>query len=91
MDFFDSSINMNPQTDVTGIEQQVQVTPMSSLVANIKSITVYDYLGGLAIFLIFMAIWRMVTQTVEKPQSTRRSDIEFLERIWRMEAAKVKD
>ncbi len=90
MDFFDSSISINPQANVTAIEQQqTEVTPVSQLVEGVASLSVYDYLGGLAISLIFMAIWRMITEKVEKPKSKRRSDIELLERIWQMDTSKI--
>ncbi len=90
MDFFDSSISMNPQADVTAIEK-TEITPVSQLVEDVASLSVYDYLGGLAIFLIFIAIWRMITQKVEKPKSKRRSDIELLERIWQMDTSKIRE
>ena len=88
MDYFDSSINTNPQVDVT-LTQQTEVKPVSQLTKSLASLSVYDYLGGLAIMLIFIAIWRMITQKVEKPKSTRCVDIELLERIWQMDASKI--
>jgi hypothetical protein len=84
MDYFDSSISMNPQADVT-VAQQTEVTPISQL----ASLSGYDYLGGFAIMLIFIAIWRMITQKVEKPKLTRCANIELLERIWQMDASKI--
>jgi hypothetical protein len=88
MDYFDSSISINPQTDVP-VTQQMEVTPISQLTQSIESLTVYDYLGGLAITLIFMAIWQMIMQKLEKPKSTRCANIELLERIWQMDASKI--
>ena len=88
MDYFDSSINTNPQVDVT-VTQQTEVTPVSQLTKSLASLSVYNYLGALAIILISIAIWRMITQKVEKPKSTQRANIELLERIWQMDASKI--
>jgi hypothetical protein len=89
MDYLDSSINASPQADVTVAQQTEEVTPISHLAQTVASLTVYDYLGGLAIMLIFLAIWRMITQQVEKLKSTRCANVELLERIWQMDASKI--
>jgi hypothetical protein len=88
MDYLNSSINVNPQADVA-VTQQTEVTPVSQLAQSVASLSVYDYLGGLAIMFIFLAIWRTIMQKLEKPKSTRWANIQLLERIWQMDASKI--
>jgi hypothetical protein len=88
MDYLNSSINMNPQADVA-VTEQTEVTPVSQLAQSVASLSVCDYLGGLAIMFIFIAIWRTIMQKLEKPKSTRWANIQLLERIWQMDASKI--
>jgi hypothetical protein len=93
MNFFDVPNNVNLQADVTAStnEQNIEVASATQIGQTLASFSVYDYLGGLAIMLIFLAITRMIRQSVYQTKFRRESNVEFLERIWRMDTYNIRD
>jgi beta-lactamase regulating signal transducer with metallopeptidase domain len=91
MDFFDTAIAANTSDSLmTSVnQQQTEVAPTRKMSEMISSLTVCDYLGGFAIMLIFLAITRMISQASSQRKSKKCSDVELLERIWKMDASKI--
>jgi hypothetical protein len=82
--------NLNSQTNVTNsTNQHTESAPFAKVGDTIASLTVCDYLGGLAVTLIFLAVARMISQTRFWRKSKKARDVEFLERIWKMNASKI--
>jgi hypothetical protein len=79
-----TNTNFNSQTN-----QHTELAPIAKVGETIASLTVFDYLGGLAVTLIFLAITRMITQSRFCKRSRKCSDVAFLERIWKMDASKI--
>lgn len=91
MDSSNISTNLNSQSEIatSGNQQRTEQAPVAKISDSIASLTVCDYLGGLAMMLIFLAITRMISQTGFGKKSKRVKDVEFLERIWKMDASKI--
>lgn len=91
MDSSNINTNLNSQSEIaTSVNQQrTEQAPLAKISDTIASLTVCDYLGGLAVMLIFLAITRMISQTGLGKKSKRVREVEFLERIWKMDASKI--
>lgn len=91
MDSSNTNINLNLQSEITtsANQQRTEQAPVAKISDTIASLTVCDYLGGLAMMLIFLAITRMISQTGFGKKSKRVREVEFLERIWKMDASKI--
>jgi hypothetical protein len=91
MDSSNINIKLNSQSEIaTSVNQQrTEQAPLAKISDTIASLTVCDYLGGLAVMLIFLAITRMISQTGLGKKSKRVREVEFLERIWKMDASKI--
>lgn len=91
MDSSNINTNFNSQSEIStkALQQRTEQAPLAKIGDSIASLTVCDYLGGLAVMLIFLAITRMITQTGFGKKSKRVRDVEFLERIWKMDASKI--
>lgn len=89
----DSNINtnFNFQANVTNSAHQhhTEVASGANIGEIIASLTVCDYLGGLAVMLIFLAITRMMSQARFGRKSKRAKDVEFLERIWKLDSSRI--
>ncbi|MEC4884049.1 MAG: hypothetical protein SAL70_22375 [Scytonema sp. PMC 1070.18] len=92
MSFLDPQINIiaYKKALIAMNQQQTEVAP--TFVQKVASEPVFDYVGGVAIILVISAIIKGVFEAAtSKPKSKNLSDVEFLEKIWRMDSAKVKD
>ncbi len=85
MNSSNTSTNLNSQAN----QQLIGVAPTAKITQTIASLTVCDYLGGLAVMLIFLAITRMISQAGFWKKSKQARDVEFLERVWKMDASKI--
>ncbi|BAZ12869.1 hypothetical protein NIES4071_47030 [Calothrix sp. NIES-4071] len=88
----DSNTNTNfNQANMTNStnQQHTEVAPTAKIAQTVASLTVCDYLGGLAVMLIFLAITRIISQAGFWKKSKQARDVEFLERIWKMDASKI--
>jgi hypothetical protein len=94
-------IHLTANTNITDSTNQtnrlsIEVSPATQISETIASLSIFDYLGGLGIMLIFVAIIRIIYELKhqspsQKPKSQRELNIEFLERIWMMNTSKIKD
>ncbi|RUT03055.1 hypothetical protein DSM106972_053630 [Dulcicalothrix desertica PCC 7102] len=91
MDSSNINSNLNSQSEIatSGNQQRTEQAPLAKISDTIASLTVCDYLGGLAVMLIFLAITRMISQTGLGKKSKRVREVEFLERVWKMDASKI--
>lgn len=89
MNSSDTPINNNQDVSTTSATPQHTEVAPTKISQTIESLTVCDYLGGLAVMLIFLAITRMISQVGFRRKSQKCSDVEFLERIWKMDASKI--
>ncbi|MBF2064111.1 MAG: hypothetical protein IGS39_06765 [Calothrix sp. C42_A2020_038] len=91
MDSFDTSVSVNSQIYLVASvsQQQIEAAPTTKVMQTMTSLTVCDYLGGLSVMLIFIAITRIVFYSRFKAKSKQYSDVEILERIWKMDASKI--
>ncbi|AFZ03665.1 hypothetical protein [Calothrix sp. PCC 6303] len=80
--------NLHPQTENVTTTEQTQ----SSTFPDLRSLSVPDYLIGLSVLLLLLALICELFQVAKyKSKSQRLSNVELLEKIWKMEAAKVKE
>ncbi|MEA5570995.1 hypothetical protein [Calothrix sp. UHCC 0171] len=94
-------VTTTTQENLLDNQLNVEVSPVVKMAETITSLSVCDYLGGLGIMLIFIAVVRIISQSMnpckqsqsKSPQSKsqRQLDVEFLERVWIMNASKVED
>jgi hypothetical protein len=71
-------------------QQQTEVAP--TLVEKVTSEAAFDYVGGVAIILVISAIIKRVFQAATSRQKYQKlSDVELLEKIWRMDSSRVED
>jgi hypothetical protein len=64
----------------------------STTFPDLRSLSVPDYLIGLAVLLVLVAIIGELFQIAKyKSKSQKLSNIQLLEKIWKMDAAKVKE
>jgi hypothetical protein len=80
--------NLDPQQENQTITEQSQNTTFP----DFRSLSVPDYLIGLAVLLVLAAIIGELFQIAKyKSKSQKLSNVELLEKIWKMDAAKVKE
>jgi hypothetical protein len=105
MSLFNYPISLSSNTNITNSTHQkiqqtnrlnIEVSPATKISETILSLSIYDYLGGLGVMLIFVAIIRIISELKlrsqnQKSKSQRKSDVELLERIWIMNTYNVKD
>ncbi|PAX58088.1 hypothetical protein [Brunnivagina elsteri] len=101
MSLFNYPIHLTANTNITDSTNQtnrlsIEVSPATQISETIVSLSIFDYLGGLGIMLIFVAIIRIIYElkqqsSNQKPKSQRELSIELLERIWMMNTSKTKD
>jgi hypothetical protein len=105
MSLFNYPIFLSSNTNITNSTHQqiqqtnrlnIEVSPATKISETIASLTICDYLGGLGVMLIFVAIIRIISELKpqlqnQKSKSQRESDVELLERIWMMNTSNVKD
>ncbi len=101
MSLFNDGIYLTANTNITDSTNQtnrlnIEVLPANKISETIVSLSIYDYLGGLGVMLIFVAIIRIISEFKlrsqhQKPKLQRELDIELLERIWIMNTSKVED
>jgi len=101
MSLFNYPIHLTANTNITDSTNQtnrlsIEVSPATKISKAITSLSAYDYLGGLGIMLIFVAIIRIIYELKhqspnQKSKSQRELNIELLERIWMMNNSKIED
>lgn len=80
------NLDSHPENQTTTEQTQSITFP------DLRSLSVPDYLIGLAVLLVLVAIIGELFQIAKyKSKSQRLSNVELLEKIWKMDAAKVKE
>jgi hypothetical protein len=90
MDYIEIITAQSP--DYRQESQTSTVQPQNTILPDSKSLSVPDYLIGLAFLLVLVAIISELFQLVKyRTKSQRLSNIELLEKIWKMDAAKIRE